>query len=168
MTTNGILLADQIDGLQAAGIRRVTVSLDTLRADRFVALARYNELDRVQGGIAAAHRVFGGLKIDTVVIRGVNDDELVDLIEYGRTVNAEVRFIEYMDVGGATQWGAGPRAVEAARCSSGSRAHYGPIEPIVEESSAPADRYRLPDGTIVRHHRVDDRAVLQHAATAAA
>jgi cyclic pyranopterin phosphate synthase len=146
MTTNGILLADQIDGLHAAGIRRVTVSLDTLRADRFVALARYNELARVKEGIAAAHRVFGGLKIDTVVIRGVNDDELVELVEFGRTVNAEVRFIEYMDVGGATHWAPG-RVVSKRDIVDRFAREYGSVEPIVEESSAPANRYRLPDGT---------------------
>ena len=104
ITTNGILLADQIEAIRAAGMRRVTVSLDSLRHDRFKALARYDELDRVKEGIAAAHRLFGRLKIDTVAINGVNDDELCDLIEYGRSVNAEVRFIEYMDVGGATHW----------------------------------------------------------------
>ena len=146
MTTNGILLADQIDELKAAGIRRVTVSLDTLRPDRFVALARYNELARVKTGIAAAHRVFGGLKIDTVVIRGVNDDELVELIEYGRTVNGEVRFIEYMDVGGATHWGP-ERVMSRKAMLERLTEHYGAIEPVVEESSAPADRYRLSDGT---------------------
>jgi cyclic pyranopterin phosphate synthase len=146
MTTNGILLADQIESLHAAGIRRVTVSLDTLRPDRFVALARYNELARVKEGIAAAHRVYGGLKIDTVVIRGVNDDELVELVEYGRTVNAEVRFIEYMDVGGATHWAPG-RVVSKADILNRFAGEYGSVQPIVEESSAPADRYRLPDGT---------------------
>jgi cyclic pyranopterin phosphate synthase len=145
MTTNGILLADQIDSLHAAGIRRVTVSLDTLRPDRFVALARYNELTRVKAGIAAAHRVYGGLKIDTVVIRGVNDDELVDLVEYGRSVNAEVRFIEYMDVGGATHWSPG-RVVSKGEILDRFARAYGGVEPIVENSSAPADRYRLPDG----------------------
>jgi GTP 3',8-cyclase len=145
MTTNGILLSDQLDALKSAGIRRVTVSLDTLRADRFVALARYDELERVKAGIAAAHRAYGGLKIDTVAIRGVNDDELVDLIEYGRTVNAEVRFIEYMDVGGATRWGP-ERVLSRRQMLEQLSRHYGPIEPVVEEHSAPADRYRLPDG----------------------
>src|SRR5688500_3828656 len=61
LTSNGILLADQIDGLKAAGLRRITVSLDTLRRDRFVALARFDEIDRVKAGIASAHRAFGGL-----------------------------------------------------------------------------------------------------------
>ena len=84
LTTNGVLLADQIDALKAAGLGRITVSLDTLHRDRFQALTRFDQLDAVHAGIAAAHRVFGRLKIDTVVIRGVNDDELVELIEYGR------------------------------------------------------------------------------------
>jgi cyclic pyranopterin phosphate synthase len=147
LTTNGILLADQVTGLKTAGLKRVTVSLDTLRHDRFAALARFDELTRVRRGIEAAAAAFGTLKIDTVVIKGVNDDELIDLIEYGKTVNAEVRFIEYMDVGGATHWSWAnvlPRAEMLERLS----AHYGPIEPIVEDSSAPADRFRLPDGAI--------------------
>src|SRR3954468_23313348 len=97
LTTHGVLLEDQIDALKAAGLGRITVSLDTLRRDRFKALTRFDEIDRVREGIAAAHRVYGSMKLDTVVIRGVNDDELVALIEFGRTVNAEVRFIEYMD-----------------------------------------------------------------------
>jgi cyclic pyranopterin phosphate synthase len=146
MTTNGILLASQIDALHAAGIRRITVSLDTLRPDRFVALTRSNELIRVKEGIAAAHRVYGRLKIDTVVIRGVNDDELVELVEFGRTVNAEVRFIEYMDVGGATHWSPA-RVVSKDDILERFAREYGRVEPVVEESSAPADRYRLPDGT---------------------
>ena len=147
LTTNGILLADQIDGLQQAGLRRITVSLDTLRRDRFKALARFDELARVLEGMAAAHRVFGAFKIDTVVIGGVNDDELVDLIEFGRTRGAEVRFIEYMDVGGATHWSK-ERVVSRREMLRRLDAHYGPIAPIVEDSSAPADRYRLPDGTV--------------------
>jgi len=147
LTSNGILLAAQIDGLQAAGLRRITVSIDTLRRDRFVALTRFDEIDRVREGIAAATRVFGRLKIDTVVIKGVNDDELSELIEFGKTVNGEIRFIEYMDVGGATQWSPGRVCSRREMLDQLSR-RYGAIEPIVEESSAPADRYRLPDGTV--------------------
>lgn len=147
MTTNGILLADYADDLRAAGIKRVTVSLDTLQPDRFVALARYNELTRVRAGIAAAYQAFGGLKIDTVVIRGVNDDELVDLIEYGKTVNGEVRFIEYMDVGGATRWSP-DRVMTRRDMLTRIGEHYGSVEAIPPTTSAPADRYRLSDGTV--------------------
>jgi cyclic pyranopterin phosphate synthase len=147
MTSNGVLLADQIDALADAGLRRVTVSLDTLHADRFKTLTRFDELSRVHDGIAAAHRVLGrDLKIDTVVIRGVNDDELVDLIEYGKSVGGEVRFIEYMDVGGATRWSP-DRVVSRLEMLARLAARYGKIAPIVEESSAPADRYALEDGT---------------------
>src|SRR3954468_1145999 len=104
LTTNGVLLADQIAALKTAGLGRITVSLDTLHRDRFKALTRFDQLEAVHAGIAAAQRAFGRLKIDTVVIRGVNDDELVPLIEYGQTVDGEIRFIEYMDVGGASRW----------------------------------------------------------------
>src|SRR5262245_29383418 len=105
MTTNGVLLAEQAARLHAAGLHRVTVSLDTLRPDRFRALTRRATHARVLEGIAAVRKAgWPGLKLDTVVIRGLNDDELADLLEYGRSVNGEVRFIEYMDVGGATAW----------------------------------------------------------------
>src|SRR3989442_1541816 len=105
MTTNGVLLRAQAPALRAAGLHRVTVSLDTLRPERFAALTRRPNHAQVLEGIAAlAPAGFTETKLDTVVMRGVNDDELADLIEYGRTVPAEVRFIEYLDVGGATRW----------------------------------------------------------------
>jgi cyclic pyranopterin phosphate synthase len=147
LTTNGVLLADQIDALRAAGLGRITVSLDTLKRDRFVALTRFDRLDAVHEGMQAAARVFGRFKIDSVIMRGVNDDELVDLIEYGRARNAEVRFIEYMDVGGATRWSP-DRVVSRSEILNHLSRHYGSVEPIVERSSAPADRYSLSDGTV--------------------
>ena len=148
LTTNGVLLEDQAGKLRAAGLHRVTVSLDTLRADRFRALTRFDEVARVLSGIAAASAAgFDALKIDTVVIRGTNDDELGSLLEYGRSVGAEVRFIEYMDVGGATRWSR-DAVVPGAEILERLGRLYGPIEPLVEESSAPAVRFRLPDGTV--------------------
>jgi cyclic pyranopterin phosphate synthase len=147
LTTNGILLADQIDALAAAGLGRITVSLDTLRHDRFKALTRFDQLDAVRAGIAAAMRTFNRLKIDSVVIRGVNDDELPDLFEYGRGVNAEVRFIEFMDVGGATRWSPA-RVFSRGEMLEALSRRYGPIDPIMEPSSAPADRFVLKDGTV--------------------
>ena len=98
------------------------------------------------GSMRPPARGFAGLKLDTVVIRGVNDDELVALLEYGRRMGAEVRFIEYMDVGGATRWtrdAVVPRREILARVE----AHYGAVMPIDEQSSAPAARFLLPDGT---------------------
>ena len=148
MTTNGVLLAEHAPALRAAGLHRVTVSLDTLREDRFKALTRRDTHARVLEGIAAVGQTgWPGLKLDTVVMRGVNDDELADLIEYGASVSAEVRFIEYMDVGGATHWSM-ERVVPRREMLTSLAARYGPIEPIVEESSAPADRFRLPDGRV--------------------
>ena len=147
MTTNGVLLAQHARPLAAAGLHRLTVSLDTLQSQRFHDLTRTSDLHRVLDGIAAAAPLFPGLKIDTVVIRGTNEDELVDLIEFGRGHGAEVRFIEYMDVGGATHWSM-ERVVSRTEMLTGLGRHYGPIVPVQEVSSAPADRYRLPDGTV--------------------
>ena len=147
MTTNGVLLAEHAQPLKDAGLHRITVSLDTLRHDRFTSLARFDELDRVVAGIDVAATVFGEVKIDTVVIRGLNDDELVDLIEFGRPRNAEVRFIEYMDVGGATQWSM-DRVVSKTQMLDTLAQRYGAVTPIVDDSSAPARRYRLSDGTV--------------------
>jgi cyclic pyranopterin phosphate synthase len=146
MTTNGVLLAANARALRDAGLHRLTVSLDTLHPQRFRDLTRYDELDRVLDGIKTAAPIFPGLKIDTVVIRGVNDDELIPLLEFGRQHGAEVRFIEYMDVGGATNW-AMTRVLPRREMLTQLERHYGPITPVIEESSAPADRYTLPDGT---------------------
>jgi GTP 3',8-cyclase len=147
LTTNGVLLARQARSLREAGLHRITVSLDTLDPGRFCALTRSSEHAAVLAGIdAAAAAGFRSLKIDTVVIRGVNDDELVPLLEYGRRVGAEVRFIEYMDVGGATRWT--PDAVVSRReILERLTLRYGRLAPVDEVSSAPADRYVLPDGT---------------------
>jgi len=148
LTTNGILLAEQASALYDAGLHRVTVSLDTLQPERFRELTRRDAHARVLAGIEAVQRVgFTGLKLDTVVIRGVNDDELVALIEYGKHVGAEVRFIEYMDVGGATSWSIDKVCSRATMLERLSQ-HYGRIASVVEESWAPAQRFRLPDGTV--------------------
>jgi cyclic pyranopterin phosphate synthase len=147
LTTNGVLLGDLAVDLKRAGLHRVTVSLDTLRADRFQRLTRRDALPQVIAGLEAARRAgFTGLKLDAVITRGDNDDELVDLVEFGKELGAEVRFIEYMDVGGATRWR--PEAVVARAEMLGRLAdHYGPIRPIDETSSAPAARFELSTGT---------------------
>ena len=94
LTTNGILLADRATTLQSAGLNRITISLDTLKPDRFKALTRFDELGAVLSGLNQAVQTWvDQVKIDSVIIRGVNDDELIDLLEYGRQLGAEVRFI---------------------------------------------------------------------------
>ncbi|MBI1874237.1 MAG: GTP 3',8-cyclase MoaA [Acidobacteria bacterium] len=146
MTTNGILLAGHAGALRRAGLHRVTVSLDTLRPDRFKALTRQDALDSVLSGIRAARETFGSLKLDTVVIRGVNDDEIVSLLEFARAEGAELRYIEYMDVGGATHWSMDKVVSRPEILDRIARAR-GLVEPVAEETSAPADRFRLADGT---------------------
>jgi cyclic pyranopterin phosphate synthase len=147
MTTNAVLLAPIAADLKAAGLHRLTISLDTLQRDRFMKLARYDELPRVIAGIDAATGIFPGFKMDTVIIRGVNDDELLPLLGFAKARGAEIRFIEYMDVGGATTWSMG-QVMSRQEMLTVIAAEHGPIEAIREDSSAPADRYRLADGTV--------------------
>ena len=146
MTTNGVLLADHADALRRAGLQRVTVSLDTLDAATFRLLARRDGLPQVLAGIAAARAAgFTDVKLDAVVVAGINDRELPALVDYARSVGAEIRFIEYMDVGGATQWR--PDAVVSrARMLEILQNHFGPARALPRDS-APAERFVLPDGT---------------------
>jgi GTP 3',8-cyclase len=147
LTTNGILLKNAAAGLREAGLHRITVSLDTLKRDRFRALTGSSDFDAVVAGIhAAAAAGFGSLKLDSVVIRGTNEDELLALIEFAKSVNAEIRFIEYMDVGGATRWSPASVVPRAEMLEVIAR-EYGAVIPIDERSSAPAERFLLPDGT---------------------
>jgi len=148
LTTNALLLAEQAAGLRRAGLQRVTVSLDTLRRDRFQALSRRDELERTLRGIeAAAEAGFKGNKINTVVMRGFNEDEPAELLAFGRERGFEVRFIEYMDVGGATDWSR-EKVVPREEILAGIEESLGPATPVLEDSSAPAERFRLGDGTL--------------------
>lgn len=149
LTTNGLLLARDAAELRAAGLGRITVSLDTLRPARMQAFARSGRHGDVLAGIAAARAAgFAALKLNSVVVRGFNDDELADLITFGRTMGAEVRFIEYMDVGGATQW-TPPQVVAQQEILDRLAARFGPVEPLPDtDGRAPAERFRLPDGTV--------------------
>jgi cyclic pyranopterin phosphate synthase len=178
LTTNGMVLAAQAAALRRAGLHRLTVSLDTLRPDRFEAYTKSKRHGDVLEGIAEARRAgFERLKLNTVVVKGYNQDELGELIEFGRGADAEVRFIEYMDVGGATRWSPDqvvsrhemlealerrygriePVAATAAGSAPGAAA---PAEPaghdggvlraarnVASEATAPAERFVLADGT---------------------
>jgi cyclic pyranopterin phosphate synthase len=149
LTTNGVLLAEHAQALHDAGLQRVTVSLDTLRGETFERLTRRDELSRVREGIESAARIFPGFKIDTVLVRGVNDDEIDALVEEASRLGAEIRFIEYMDVGGATRWTLDqvvPREEILERLTS--RAGVRP-KPLPMERWAPADRFSLADGQVI-------------------
>jgi cyclic pyranopterin phosphate synthase len=148
LTTNGVLLGDHARALREAGLGRLTVSLDTLRRDRFTALAGRDAHARVLAGIDAALAAgFSPIKLDTVVLRGQNDDEVADLVSFARGIGAEVRFIEYMDVGGATRWSADAVFSRAQILAAVTRAH-GPVDPVGARGAAPAERFRLRDGTV--------------------
>ncbi|HXW96118.1 MAG TPA: GTP 3',8-cyclase MoaA [Gemmatimonadales bacterium] len=150
LTTNGILLAEYAESLRRAGLARLTISLDTLRPDRMKAFARSSRHGDVLAGIAVAGAAgFRGTKLNTVVIRGFNDDELFELLEFGAAQGLEVRFIEYMDVGGANSWRADDVVSRQEMLARLSR-HYGTIEALPENatSRAPAERFRLPDGRV--------------------
>ncbi len=148
LTTNGILLAESVQELYEAGLDRVTVSLDTLRPERFRRLTGRDEFARVMEGIEAVGKTgFPGLKLDTVAIQGFNEDELSALIEFARHYHAEIRFIEYMDVGGANEWSLDKVLSQEKILDQLSR-RYGVITPVPGRGSAPAQRFCLPDGTI--------------------
>ena len=147
LTTNGILLAAQAAALRAAGLGRVTVSLDTLRPERMLEFARTDRHADVLAGISvAASAGFHAVKLNAVVIRGFNDDEVIPLLEFARSAGVEIRFIEYMDVGGATRW-TRDQVVSQAELLSLITREYGLAEPLPARAAAPAERFRLADGT---------------------
>ncbi|MGH7578855.1 MAG: GTP 3',8-cyclase MoaA [Gemmatimonadales bacterium] len=148
LTTNGVLLARQAAALRAAGLGRVTVSLDTLRPERMQEFARSARHADVIAGIDAALAAgFSSVKLNSVVIRGYNDDEVLDLLEFARTRGAEARFIEYMDVGGATGWSM-DQVVSQPEILALVARRYGSAEPVDQDQWAPAERFSLPDGTV--------------------
>ena len=147
MTTNGVLLASQALRLREAGLTRVTVSLDTLQADRFQSLTRRDHLRDVLAGIDAALEAFGTVKLDTVLMRGVNDDEIESLIRFAGEHAAEIRFIEYMDVPGATHW-AESTVVSREEILDRVQQAFGALETLPADGPAPASRYRLASGQI--------------------
>jgi GTP 3',8-cyclase len=145
MTTNGATLRPLAAKLRAAGLRRVNISLDTLDRERFAAMTRRDELTRVLDGIAAACAAgFDPVKINTVVMRGVNDDELVDLATFGRQHGVEVRFIEWMPLDASGGWDLG-QVVGQDEIVSRIGAVY-PLEQLPARGAAPADRWRYRDG----------------------
>jgi cyclic pyranopterin phosphate synthase len=151
LTTNGTLLAEQAGALHAAGLRRITISCDTLRADRMKAFARHDKVDDVVAGIDAALAAgFSRLKLNMVVVRGVNEDEVAEVAEFALARGIEPRFIEYMDVGGATAWTADSVVSrEEILATLGSR--FGPVTPLdrAGDPHAPAERYRAANGAVM-------------------
>ena len=145
MTTNGASLRLLAADLRAAGLRRVNISCDSLRAERFEELTRRDGLARVLAGIdAALDAGFDPVKVNCVVMRGVNDDEIADFVEFGRDKQVEVRFIEFMPLDADGIWTNDlvvPVNDILARVNEAC-----PVDPV-ERTSAPASRYRFADGS---------------------
>ena len=149
MTTNGVLLSEMAHDLKAAGLSRVTVSLDTLKATRFATIAGRPELHRVMMGINAA--IAAGLlplKINVVVVPGKNDDEILEFAVLASRLDVEVRFIERMPLGGWPECGlAGDNYVPSGVIRRQIDEALGPLEPIPAGLDQPARVYRLPGGS---------------------
>ena len=145
MTTNGATFRLVAHELREAGLDRVNISLDTLQADRFIEMTRRDEMFRVLDGIEAAKEAgFSPVKINAVMQRGVNDDEIVALAEFGRERGVEVRFIEFMPLDAEGGW-ARNTVVSQDEIVAAIHAVY-PLEQVPARGAAPADRWRYVDG----------------------
>ena len=148
LTTNGTLLSAQAKILKDAGLHRLTLSLDTLRDDRFQEITRRDRLKDVLQGVEAIQDAgFENTKLDAVIMRGVNEDEIVDLLHFAKQNQMEARFIEYMDVGGAVDWTA-DAVFSGKEMLKVVAKQFGPFVPVEKDGWAPANRYQLADGTI--------------------
>jgi len=144
MTSNGVTLRHLAGDLHDAGLRRINISLDTLRADRFLELTRRDQLPAVLDGIdAAVEAGFDPVKINTVVMRGVNDDEVLDLATFGRERGVTVRFIEWMPLDADNTWENGAVVGQDEIVAAIAAVH--PVDPVVR-GSAPAERFVYRDG----------------------
>ncbi|WP_336631494.1 MULTISPECIES: GTP 3',8-cyclase MoaA [unclassified Microbacterium] len=145
MTTNGIRLAELVEPLREAGLRRLNISIDTLRRDRFRELTRRDRLDDVLAGIAAA--AASGLrpvKLNTVAMRGVNDDELVELVEFARGHGAQLRFIEQMPLDAGHTWDRAAMVTRAEILAALSERWA--LAPVPGRGGAPAEKWTLDGG----------------------
>ena len=144
MTTNGASMPLLARDLKAAGLRRINISLDSLRADRFHDLTRRDALGRVLDGIdAAIDAGFDPVKVNVVMVRGVNDDEAVDFATFGRERGVQIRFIEFMPLDADGAWTL-DQVVPADEIVAAIAAVY-PLEPVAH-GPEPAARFRYLDG----------------------
>jgi cyclic pyranopterin phosphate synthase len=145
LTTNGATLRNIALELRNAGLDRINVSLDSLKPERFFAMTRRDELHNVLAGIAEAQIAgFSPMKVNAVVERGANDDEILDLVRYGRDNNVEVRFIEFMPLDATNEWERN-KVVSQDEIVATIAAEF-PLELMPSRGAAPADRWRFLDG----------------------
>lgn len=146
LTTNGALLAEQASLLKAAGLKRINVSLDTLDPEKFKRIVKRGNLAKVLEGLfAAQHQGLHPIKINAVLERGVNDDEILSLVEFSRSHGFGIRFIEYMDVGNSNNWKS-EKMVSKEEILERIRPVHSTTEVGREQGRAPAVDYRFADG----------------------
>ncbi|HLF13994.1 MAG TPA: GTP 3',8-cyclase MoaA [Bacteroidota bacterium] len=146
LTTNGYFLAEQAESLARAGLRRINVSLDSLDPATFEAMARRNHLDRVLAGIETALACgIGPVKLNVVLIRGINDGEIGGFAALARTRPFVVRFIEFMPIGSGDGWSNDRVVTTGEVLSTLERLGYETV-PLGENGTHPAERYRFADG----------------------
>jgi cyclic pyranopterin phosphate synthase len=147
LTTNGLLLAEHAQALYGAGLRRINISLDTLDPARFFQLARRDGLDRILAGIDAAQRAgLAPVKVNAVIIRGMNDCDVVPLARHARERGWEMRYIEYMPIG-AEAWER-EKVYFAHEMLEAIEREVGPLVPAEDyDPRAPAMDFRYADGS---------------------
>jgi cyclic pyranopterin phosphate synthase len=146
LTTNGALLSERIDALEKAGLRRVNISIDSLDPEKFKRMTKRGDLNKVLEGIFAAKRAgLAPIKLNAVVERGVNDDDIIPLVEFAREHGFAMRFIEYMDVGNANNW-TSAKLVSKREIIDTIHARYPLKEVGREQGSAPSVDYEFVDG----------------------
>jgi cyclic pyranopterin phosphate synthase len=144
LTTNGASLPLLVDDLRAAGLHRINISCDSLRPERFAAMTRRDALPQVLDGIAAAQAAgFDPVKVNVVLVRGVNDDEVLDFAKFGRDRGLHVRFIEFMPLDADGGWTA-DQVVPSSEVVAAIDGRY-PLEAVVH-GAEPAARWRYRDG----------------------
>lgn len=144
MTTNGLRLADLAVPLRDAGLARVNVSIDTLDPQRFVQITRRDRLADVLAGITAARAAGLGLKLNAVAMRGVNEDEIVDLVRFANSVGAQMRFIEQMPLDAGHTWDRSAMMTSEEILTALRSAFR--LTPGTGRGSAPAESWMLDDG----------------------
>jgi GTP 3',8-cyclase len=146
LTTNGVFLAEKIPALASAGLRRINVSIDTLNPDRFRQITQRGDLNRVLEGLFAAKRMgLHPIKINAVIERGVNDCDILDLVEFSREHGFPLRFIEFMDVGNSNNWRS-ERMVSKKEILETIHARY-PLKHVGRhQGTAPSVDYQFVDG----------------------
>jgi cyclic pyranopterin phosphate synthase len=147
MTTNGVLLEEQVEALKEAGLHRLNISLDGLREETFQRISRRSGLDRVLAGIFAAKRHgFERIRLNAVAIRGITEDEIVPLGEFAREQEFELRFIEFMPLDAEGNWQT-DQVLSGERIRQMLEAEFGPLVPAARpDPSQPATDYQFADG----------------------